>query len=197
MNLKERLNQLKTRKKELEKKLRRTPLRSELLPGSREIIQEGINEIRQVKGYEGYADSLQKLLNENRIFGKKYYGNKPRLGESDLITKKMYLNQDQFNNNPMIDAQHLKSRAFEVMPTLVHEANHMLDDMGIWEPGGLWRKITPTENLAYATEINFLVNLRKQNPWLSRQIDDKLEDLKQLAGKNFQTPLTFRQNPRR
>lgn len=67
---------------------------SKILPGSRQVIQESINEIRQVKGYERHADYLQKMLDGGRFLGKVYTAENMREAEYDPSNNLIYLNKD-------------------------------------------------------------------------------------------------------
>jgi len=188
-------------RKEAEKRLRQMAMRADLRDfyfprleplssATKEIIQDGINQIRQIKGYRRYADYLQKMLNEGRIYGKTYYNISAPAGESDLWKGKIYLNNPQFNTNARTDAKSRMINGVNFMATLVHEATHMMEG----DPWDLKGDKSPDENSAYAGEINFLINLKKQRPELKKAIDDRLEELKTQAGVNFISPLTMMQN---
>lgn len=78
------------------------------------------------------------------------------------------------------------------MPALIHEITHMMDGKA-YEPWWL-KKNSPIENSGYASEINFLIKLKKQRPELTKAIDGRLEELKTKSGVDFQSPLTIMKN---
>jgi len=202
MDISSRIKALIRGRKEAEKRLRQMTMHSDfcdsnfpvlhpLIPVTKQIIQQSINGIRQVKGYERYADYLQTLLDKGKIYGKSYTGAKTPIAESDKWSQKLYLNQ---NENIFTNPGYIEDKAVEFMPYLVHEATHLLDEKDYWPPQINKVKINADEDLAYATEIAFLLKLRQLRPDLKNIIAKKLEKLKEMSGNDFRSPLTIMKN---